>query len=100
MDISKLPEAHAKLQVALAKLPLVASQDDLDDLPNGSIIFCEHTESDGEPYFLIKDESERLYLGAPWDWFQFETNWNVEIVLLEDVTPVLPAIIIFRGESD
>lgn len=84
------------LRQALADLPLALTKDDLQDLPEGSIIFCETSDSVGECMFLVKDECEMLFLGSPCEWFAFDTK-SCEIILMDDVFPVLPAIIIVRG---
>ena len=74
---------------------VVSDHSELEDLFPGSVIYANTPHHDF-PVFLVKDLSEKTYLGSPCEWFTFCTQ-NVEILLMEDTFPRLPALIIMRG---
>lgn len=76
---------------------IVRSQEDLDDLPPGSVIYTSTPHHDA-PVLLVKDICEKLYLGSPCEWFTFSTR-AVEILLMEDTFPRLPALLLVRGDT-
>lgn len=73
-----------ELQNVLA--PLV-SYDELENLPDGSLIFCDVDEADGTR-LLINDDSV---------WGEFEVIDN-EIILTQCYTPLLPGILVIKPE--
>ena len=80
-------------------LAVIESTEDLDELPEGSIIYSRVTDRDGG-FFLVKNSGEKLYLGNPCEWYTF-TTLGAEILLLEDVFPWCPpAFLIVRGEEN
>lgn len=78
-------------------LNIIVTPEELDDLPPGSVIYAQTPHHDS-PVLLVKDLAEKLYLGSPCEWFTFATR-AVEILLMEDTFPMLPALLVVRGDD-